>query len=207
MKKRVLILCLFVAVFCLAPAEKSMADLAYLDEQELTYRGLTIGETTVEELLETLGEPVEVFQENLLERSLFAYYYLYYEDFIDGVWIGSEFMFYDSPSTLRRIYLKKYTDYPTPYGINIADLLETALNKLSVEPDIVKSILDRVKSGEDYTGLLYGASSEENGYGSFSIREQGRKVDIKLVTPAGLELLILVKNNVVSQLQIGYCYD
>ena len=207
MKKRLLLLCVFVVVFCLAPYDKSMADLTCLEDHELTYRGLSIGVTTVEELLETLGEPFEIYQERILQRPLLAYYYLYDGNFIDGVWAGFDFMFYETPPTLQRIYFKKFSDYPTPYGINIADLLETVLNKLSLEPNVKKNILDHVKSGEDYTGLLYGTSSEKIGYGSFSIHEQGRKVDIKLVTSTGLELLILVKNGLVSQFQIGYCYD
>ena len=207
MKKGLLMLCIFVSSFCLIACEKPMPNVTYLEANELTYRGLTIGETTVEELLETLGEPFEIYQEKTMERSLLTYYYLYYEQFTDGVWDGFEYMFYETPPTLQRIYFKKYSDYPTPYGINIADLLETVLKKLSLEPNIEKSILDRVKSGEDYTGLLYGTSSEDIGYGSFSIHEHGRKVEIKLVTSTGMELLILLKNGLVSQFQIGYCYS
>lgn len=207
MKKGLLILCIFLVVFGLAACEKSMPNLTYIEDNELTYRGLIIGETTVEELLATMGKPAEIYPEKGLEQSLLAYYYLYHEGFIDGVWAGFDFMFYETPSTLQRIYFKKYSDYPTPYGINIADLLDTVLNKLPLEPNTEKNVLDHVKSGEDYTGLLYGTSSEEMGYGSFSIHEQGRKVDIKLVTSTGRELLILVKNGLVSQFQIGYCHD
>ena len=207
MKKGLLILCVFAVVFCLAACKKSMHDPTYLEDHELTYRGFTIGETTVEELFEALGEPNETHKERVLERSLIDYYYVYYGDFIDGVRIGFDYMFHETPPTLQRIYFKKYSDYPTPYGINIADLLETVLKKLSIEPNIEKIILDHVKSGKDYAGLLYGTSSEEKGYGSFSIHEQGRKVDIKLVTSTSLELLILIKNGLVYQFQIGYCYD
>ena len=207
LKKKLLILCIFTVGFCLAACEKSTPNLICLDDHELTYRGLCIGKTTVEELLETLGEPFKIYQEKILEQPLFAHYYIYDPNFIDGVFAGFDYMFYESPPTLRRIYIKKYSDYPTPYNINIADLLETVLKKLSIGPTIEKNILEHVKSGEDYSGLFYGTSSEKKGYGSFSIREKGRKVDIRLVSPTGLELLILVKNRVVSQFQIGYCYD
>ena len=179
-------------------------DFPYLKDHELTYRGLTIGETTVEELLETLGEPFEIYQEKTLERSLLSYYYPYDKYFADGVLFGFDYMFHETPTTLQRIYLKEYSDYPTPYNINISDLLETVLKKLSLEPNIEKNVLDHVKSGEDYTGLLYGTSSGEIGFGSFSIYEKGRKEDIRLVTSTGLELLILIKNHLVGQIEIGY---
>ena len=207
MKKRLLKLCIMAVVFCLVSCKKSSPNPTHPEDHELTYRGLSIGETTVEELLETLGEPFKIYQEKNLEQPLFAFYYVYDPNFIDGVYAGFDYMFYESPPTLRRIYIKKYSDYPTPYGINIADLFETVLKKLSFGQNIEKNILEHVKSGQDYSGLLYGTSSAEKGYGSFSIREKGRKVDIRLVNPTGLELLILLKNRVVSQIQIGYCYE
>jgi hypothetical protein len=201
-------------------------DLPYLEDHELTYRGLTIGETTVEELLETLGEPIKIDEEKTPERvhlnctykRIYNYVYdgsgLYtdslepndYRSYNLNLWngYGINFVFYENYLTLQRIYINQTLDYPTPYGINIGDLFENALDKLPLEANMKKNISDHIKSGEDYTGLLYGNWSEETGYGSFSIREGGRRADIELVTPTGLELHIILRNRLVKQIQIGY---
>jgi len=195
--------------------------LPYLEDHELTYRGLTIGETTVEELLETLGEPVRIDEEKTPERvaltcnykRIYNYVYDVYDLNNEGLETAGtsyfdpytvNFVFYEGYLTLQRIYISKILDYPTPYGINIGDLFENALDKLPLEPNMKKNISDHMKTGEDYRGLLYGNWSKETGYGSFSIRESGKRVDIELVTPTGLELLIIIKNHLVRQIQIGY---
>jgi hypothetical protein len=199
-------------------------DLHYIEDHELTYRGFTIGETTVEELLETLGEPAKIEEEktpervalNINYRRVYNYIYDVYDlgdyslefDYAGlDYWspYGVNFVFYEGYLTLQRIYISKILDYPTPYGINIGDLFENTLDKLPLEPNMKKNILDHAKSGEDYAGLLYGNWSEETGYGSFSIRENGRRVDIELVTPTGLELHIVIMSHLVKQIQIGYC--
>lgn len=215
-------LCLYLLsiILLLSACKTSQSnDLPYLEDHELTYRGFTVGETTVEELLETLGEPERIDEEKTPERVALncnykrIYNYLYDVYGLDNHSVstgyytaiaGDNFVFYEGYLTLQRIYISKKLDYPTPYGINVADLFETALDKLPLEPNMKKTISDHMKSGEDYTGLLYGNWSVETGYGSFSIREKGKRVDIELVTPTGLELLIIVKNHLVSQIQIGY---
>ncbi|MCL1874315.1 MAG: hypothetical protein FWF85_09415 [Clostridiales bacterium] len=194
-------------------------DLLYLEDHELTYRGLTIGKTTVEELLETLGEPARIDEEKTPERVVLninyrrVYNYIYDVQSHNSIGLimldnwspyGVNFVFYEGYLTLQRIYISKILDYPTPYGINVGDLIENVLDKLPLKPDMKQNISDHMKSGADYTGLLYGNWSDETGYGSFSIRESGRCVDIELVTPTGLELYIIVRNHLVNQIQIGY---
>jgi hypothetical protein len=199
----------------------------YLEDHELTYRGLTIGETTVEELLETFGEPVKKKKEKTPERvALNCNYKCIYNYVYDGYGIytdnlesddyrkysldlwsgyGVNFVFYESYPALQRIYINQMLDYPTPCGINIGDLFENVLEKLALQPNMKKNISDHKKSGKDYTGLLYGNWPDETGYGSFSVRERGRRIDIELINPKGLELHIVVRNQLVKQIQIG-CY-
>ena len=107
----------------------------YLIGDELIYRGFTIGETTIQDLQDTLGKPVEITQREVTEfpyAGIIVYEYIYDD---------AKYMFLlhpdkdaDKPLTLYLISFDKHTDYPTPRGINIGDAQEDVLSKFPQEP-------------------------------------------------------------------------
>ena len=175
--------------------------IAYLENHELAYRGLILGETTVQEFLYALGEPLDM---NRREITEFPYEGLV---FFDYIYDGARYIFDDeNPQVLFRMSFSEYTDYPTPRGINIGDTLEDIVSKFPNERNKLnqnRNIWDYLEVGEDVIPPLYGAWSEETGYGYYDIRN-GFIQSISLITSTGLELFIRFEDHIVTYFSIGY---